>query len=160
MSDEWTDSEGNSLGDWQEITREEYARLFGGEDLTVFSSLTDPEGTFGIRQVYTAWGRQGSDAPLIDIRDYKGEDGRTERQVCRKFVPVSGLPPVDPEVLDRAVEEGRESVRTGMHVNTTQGYQEQEFRAIAAAAYRQGREDGIDEMTEATKEAMGEDVSR
>lgn len=55
----------------------------------------------------------------------------------------SGLdvPPVDPEVLDRAVEEGRESVRTGMHVNTTQGYQEQEFRAIAAAAYRQGREE-------------------
>lgn len=51
--------------------------------------------------------------------------------------------PVDPEVLDRAVEEGRESVRTGMHVNTTQGYQEQEFRAIAAAAYRQGREDGL-----------------
>lgn len=60
--------------------------------------------------------------------------------------PVSD--PVDPEVLDRAVEEGRESVRTGMHVNTTQGYQEQEFRAIAAAAYRQGREDGLREARE------------
>ena len=53
-----------------------------------------------------------------------------------------------PEVLDRAVEEGRESVRTGVHVNTTQGYQEQEFRAIAAAAYRQGREDGLREARE------------
>ena len=60
--------------------------------------------------------------------------------------PVSD--PVDPEVLDRAVEEGRESVRTGMHVNTAQAYQEQEFRAIAAAAYRQGREDGLREARE------------
>lgn len=61
----------------------------------------------------------------------------------------------DPEVLDRAVEEGRESVRTGMHVNTTQGYQEQEFRAIAAAAYRQGRED-----LEARIEAKAAEIDR
>lgn len=101
MSDEWTDDEGNSLGDWQEITREEFDRL-NHPGLMVFSTLTDPGGEFGIRQVYTAWGQQGADAPLIDIRDFKGEDGKTERQICRKFVPVSGPPPVDPEVLDRA----------------------------------------------------------
>lgn len=85
---EWTDPDGNSLGEWEEIPREEYWEIFKRErdDLTVFSTLTDPEGNYGIRQIYTAWGYKEEDVPLIDIRDYKTEDGGLERQICRKFV--------------------------------------------------------------------------
>lgn len=86
---EWTDPDGNSLGEWEEIPREEYWELFERGKLTVFSTLTDPEGCYGVPRIYTAWGYKGDDAPLIDICDYKGEDGKTERQVCRRFVPAT-----------------------------------------------------------------------
>lgn len=88
---EWTDPDGNSLGEWEEIPREEYWEIFKRErdDLTVFSTLTDPEGNYGIRQIYTAWGYKEEDVPLIDIRDYKTEDGGLERQICRKFVSAT-----------------------------------------------------------------------
>jgi hypothetical protein len=86
---EWTDSDGNSLGAWVKTDRDEFRSLFSGE-MVPFSTLTDPDGNYGPRQVYTAWGYPGEDAPRIDIRDYRDEDGYTTRQVFRKFVPAIG----------------------------------------------------------------------
>lgn len=93
MSD-WRDGDGELLGDWEVVTDREWARIFdeaGGYDaLTVFASLTDPEGDYGEPQVYTAWGRPDDDVPLLDICDY-GEPGFGSRdwtrRVTRKFVP-------------------------------------------------------------------------
>jgi len=86
---EWTDDDGQPLGEWVEVDREEWWTLMeaaGGYDaLTVFSSLTDPEGVYGRPQVYTAWGRRDDDTPLADIRDYRDDEGRTVRQVFRRF---------------------------------------------------------------------------
>jgi hypothetical protein len=86
---EWTDSDGNRLGEWEVISREEYDRQFAAHDLNPFSTLTDPDGAYGTPQVYTAWGLRGADAPLIDIRDYRDRDGNTTRQICRKFVTAA-----------------------------------------------------------------------
>jgi hypothetical protein len=91
----WTDEEGRPLGSWIEITVEEWREIIAAAGglgaLSVFSSLTDPEGVYGPRQVYTAWGRRESRSPLVDIRDYKNEDGTSESFVCRKFVAVDAL---------------------------------------------------------------------
>lgn len=82
--------EREGLGTWQVIGLEEWRKLIADEggvrSLVVFSSLTDPEGTFGPAQIYTAWGRYGDPMPLVDVRDYKAEDGSTERSIFRKFV--------------------------------------------------------------------------
>jgi hypothetical protein len=84
----WTDSDGNSLGAWVKIDRDEFRSLFS-EEMVPFSTLTDPDGNYGPRQVYTSWGYPGEDAPRIDIRDDRDEDGNTTRRVLRKFVPAS-----------------------------------------------------------------------
>jgi len=85
----WTDSDGIPLGGWVEVEHREWLRLIadagGIQALTVFSSLTDPDGRYGPARVYTAWGMPGADAPLVDIRDYKGVTGMTVRSVLRKF---------------------------------------------------------------------------
>lgn len=87
MSD-WTN------GKWVEISEDEFwatVALEGGlEALTVSASLTDPDGDYGPPQIYTAWGLPGEDAPLLDIRDYKAEDGSTERRATRRFVGPGG----------------------------------------------------------------------
>lgn len=91
----WTDADGEPLGGWVEIDREEYMRLIeeagGYWSLTVFSSLTDPEGQYGEPTIYTAWGHKGDYHPLVDIRDtgMDGHGGLPERQTFRKFVEVS-----------------------------------------------------------------------
>lgn len=87
-----TDDDGEPpLGDWVEIGIDEWRRLIaeagGLEALSVFSSLTDPEGVYGSPQVYTAWGRREDGHPLVDVRDLKGDDGRTVRSTFRRFVP-------------------------------------------------------------------------
>lgn len=86
---EWADEEGRPLGVWVEVERDEWQELIrtagGLEALTVFSTLTDPDGCYGPAQVYTAWGARESDVPFVDACDYKGADGRTERQVLRRF---------------------------------------------------------------------------
>lgn len=80
-------------GRWVEISEDEFCctvALEGGlEALTVFSSLTDPDGIYGPRQVYTAWGIKGSNVPLVDIRDYKFADGSTDRRVVRRFAALA-----------------------------------------------------------------------
>lgn len=90
---EWTDEDGRPLGSWVEIGRDEWwptiEQAGGLKALAVFSSLTDPEGVYGPAQIYTAWGRREDDAPLVDICDFKADDGTTERQVCRKFAPAA-----------------------------------------------------------------------
>lgn len=56
---------------WEEITRAEYDQAIeqaGGYDaVTVFSTLTDPEGVYSGGRIYTAWGVRGADVPLVDI---------------------------------------------------------------------------------------------
>jgi hypothetical protein len=88
MSDPWVRDE---LGSWEVIGLEEWRKLIADEggvrSLAVFSSLTDPDGDYGPRQIYTAWGRHDDVMPLVDIRDYKAEDGTTEESILRKFVP-------------------------------------------------------------------------
>ena len=93
MSD-WTDSDGNSLGEWAEIDLDEYHRLYvsASDELTPFETLTDPDGTDGKAQVYTAWGRRGEDTPYIDVRDYRDENGSTEGTLGRQFVPARTQP--------------------------------------------------------------------
>lgn len=85
--DAWTDSNGNPLGAWTDMDSADFWAFIEaeGENLVVFSSLTDPGGVYGPPQIYTAWGFRDEDAPRVDIRDYKDERGRTIRQVCRRF---------------------------------------------------------------------------
>lgn len=88
---DWTDEDGVPLGDWVQIDRDRYAEIFTAADardrLIVFASLTDPDGQYGPRQIYTAWGHRGQDAPLLDATDYVGgEYGTTRKQVYRQFV--------------------------------------------------------------------------
>ena len=75
---------------WNEIPRADYDAIIeeagGLGALRVFSCLTDPEGQYGTPQIYTAWGSEGDEHPLVDITDYKDGNGRTTRQVCRKFI--------------------------------------------------------------------------
>jgi hypothetical protein len=86
----WTDEDGEFLGQWENITQEEFwaaVREAGGlGELNVFSTLTDPDGTYGQRQIYTAWGRSGSPAPLLDICDYLDDSGKVAQRLCRRFV--------------------------------------------------------------------------
>lgn len=95
---EWTSDDGDSLGDWVEVAPEEWKAIFlgagGFELLSVFSSLTDPDGRYGRPQIYTCWGRRDDDAPLVDIRDYKASDGKTEKRILRKFVRFAAVPSV------------------------------------------------------------------
>jgi len=84
---DWLDAEGESLGDWLPITRDEYVGVIqqaGGIDaLTVAASLTDPDGVYGEPQIYTAWAMKDEDVPLVDHRDYPGQP---ERTVYRRFL--------------------------------------------------------------------------
>ncbi len=94
MSD-WFDPHGEPMGEWVVIDRDQWQSIMvaaGGYDaLSVFSSLTDPDGLHGPAQVYTAWGRRQDAAPLTDIANYKDRDGATESTRFRKYVltPVS-----------------------------------------------------------------------
>lgn len=89
---EWTDHDGVPLGSWEKATTQEWRQIIadagGLEALTVVSSLTDPEGTYGPPQIYTAWGRRGDDVPLVDIRDFKARDGSVKERILRKFMPT------------------------------------------------------------------------
>lgn len=105
---EWTDDDGRPLGEWVEISQAEWVALMeaagGYGALSVFSSLTDPDGVYGPAQVYTAWGRSGDDVPLADIRNLLTA-GRTTRKVFRRFDPMPSTagrfvtikPPITPE---------------------------------------------------------------
>lgn len=83
----WTNDDGEPLGGWVVVSHDEYRRIVtdagGYTELSVFSTLTDPDGVYGRPQIYTAWGRAVDDVPLVDIRDYVDED---KRQVFRRFV--------------------------------------------------------------------------
>ncbi len=87
----WTDDEDRPYGGWVPIEVDEYLAIIAGAGglavLSVFSTLTDPDGCYGRPQVYTAWGRDDDPHPLVDVRDYK-EDGETVEQIRRKFVLV------------------------------------------------------------------------
>lgn len=87
---DWLDADDRPLGGWVEIDRDAWRRIVrvvgGLERLSVFSTLTDPDGFYGTPQIYTAWGPRKGPNPLIDIRDYKAADGTTERTVFRRFV--------------------------------------------------------------------------
>jgi hypothetical protein len=103
----WTDSEGDPLGGWVVIDRDEWRRIVesagGLMALGVFSALTDPEGCYGEPQIYTAWGHRDQDVPLVDIRDTKFDGpGRTpERQVFRRWVSFTGRASSSPEGADQ-----------------------------------------------------------
>ncbi len=61
---DYTDDDGFSVGQWQQIDRDTYwslVRAEGGLDaLTPFACATEPE-----RRVYTEWGRDGDETPLL-----------------------------------------------------------------------------------------------
>lgn len=91
LDERWTDEEGRPLGGWVKIGRDEYratiAHAGGLEALSVFSTLTDPEGVYGAPRVYTAWGRRDAAHPLVDVDDLK-ENGITVETTFRRFVTV------------------------------------------------------------------------
>lgn len=86
---EWTDDDGVPLGRWVVIDQPEWRALVGANGglgaLTVFSSLTDLEGVYGPPQVYTSWGIRGENVPLVDVREYRDDEGHTERTEFKKF---------------------------------------------------------------------------
>jgi hypothetical protein len=89
---EWTDDDGEPLGVWVEIGLEEWRDTIesvgsGIDALQVFSTLTDPDGTYGEPRIYTAFGRRDDDAPLVDICDFKDP----KRRVYRRFVRTTEL---------------------------------------------------------------------
>jgi hypothetical protein len=91
VNSQWLNAEGVSLGEWVPISAEEWRSIVvaagGLEALSVFSSLTDPEGVYGPRRIYTAWGHRNEEAPLVDICDDKADDGTTTTlRTLRKFV--------------------------------------------------------------------------
>lgn len=92
---EWTDEDGRPLGQWAEITSDEWTDLYAelAGERTVFATLTDPDGQYGERQVYTAYGHRNADAPHVDICDYKDASGSTTRTVLRKFVAADAPAP-------------------------------------------------------------------
>jgi len=85
---DWTDSEGESLGEWLPISREEYVGVIqqagGLQALTVAATLTDPDGVYGEPQVYTAWALPDEEVPLVDRRTYP--DRSEGRDVYRRFL--------------------------------------------------------------------------
>lgn len=89
LGDVWTDDDDRPLGEWVEVSRDEWRQVVGDagglKALSVFSSLTDPDGEYGEPRIYTAWGFRELDFPLVDICDYGGTRP-PERQVFRKFV--------------------------------------------------------------------------
>lgn len=88
---EWTDEDGEPLGDWAEITDAEWSAIVtnagGLQALTVFSTLTDPDGTYGRPTIYTAWGRPDDPVPLVDIRDDKLDKDAALERTLRRFIP-------------------------------------------------------------------------
>lgn len=101
LDDEWLDEHDEPFGGWVRVSGEELRGIVadaGGLDaLTVYSSLTDPDGCYGRPQIYTAWGRYDDGHPLVDMCDYK-EDGCTVETICRKFVRAA--PSVPGEEVD------------------------------------------------------------
>lgn len=90
----WTDDDGRPYGDWVEINEDELAAILleAGDcaALTVFSSLTDPDGCYGRGRIYKALGYLGGLYPLVDVTDDydHGLEGGVTRRIMRKFVPV------------------------------------------------------------------------
>lgn len=84
---------------WEPITRAEYDQAItdaGGYDaLTVFESLTDPEGVYSGGRIYTAWGLKDADVPLVDICKEKpltddpyaaSSNWQAWPETCRRFI--------------------------------------------------------------------------
>jgi hypothetical protein len=83
---------------WEEITRDEYFQAIeqaGGYDaLSVFSSLTDPDGVYSGGRIYTAWAIRGADVPLVDackerpLSDpiYEPSNWQTWPETYRRFI--------------------------------------------------------------------------
>lgn len=88
LAHDWTDDDGQPLGSWVEIERDEWQQVAadagGFDSLVLCATLTDPDGTYGTPQIYTSWGRRGDSTPLLDVRDYKDDSGRS---ILRKFIP-------------------------------------------------------------------------
>lgn len=70
-----------NLDGWQEVSCKERDDLWKSrpEGTTPLSSLTDPDGNYGPKVVFTEW---GTDAGPI-LRDYRHGD-----RSCEHFVPV------------------------------------------------------------------------
>lgn len=89
---EWLDDDGRPLGHWEEVTRDDYIAIKeaagGVQCLDVFATLTDPDGVYGPKQVYTAWGIHGHDVPLIDRRTENLDDDEPT-DTFRKFVAAA-----------------------------------------------------------------------
>jgi hypothetical protein len=71
------------LGEWVKIDRAEYLSIIenagGIEQLKPFATFTDPD-----QEIYTAWGREDEDAPLVDCREIRWTDPPESH--FRKFV--------------------------------------------------------------------------
>lgn len=71
-----------NLDEWTEVSCKERDALWAGrpEGVTVHSSLTDPDGQFGPKVVFTEWAWGGR--PML--RDYRHGD-----RSCEHFVPLA-----------------------------------------------------------------------
>jgi hypothetical protein len=58
--DTWT---GVVPGRWEPMTCADYERAAHERDLTVWSSLTDPQGNYGRPEVFTLWGSRDERVP-------------------------------------------------------------------------------------------------
>lgn len=68
-------------GQWREATCAESEAARSGRELSVWSSLTDTEGTFGEALIFTSWGTRDGRLPVVaDVRYM--EEGKT----CRHMV--------------------------------------------------------------------------
>ena len=56
-------------GQWREATCEESIAARAGLDLSVWSSLTDTDGSFGEALIFTSWGSRDGRTPVVaDVR--------------------------------------------------------------------------------------------
>lgn len=94
LDHDWTDDEDRPLGGWVEISLDELRGIVadagGLRALSVFATLTDPDGDYGPAQIYTAWGHPDAPHPLVDMRDYynNGHEAGCTKSILRKFVRV------------------------------------------------------------------------
>lgn len=84
----------SNMAGWREVSCETRDRFMWGvgderghaERLCVFSSLTDPDGTYGPPVIYTEWGVKDGEKPWL--RDYRyPSDGDR----CAHFMPEANI---------------------------------------------------------------------
>lgn len=75
----------HDLTGWRKVdcaTRDDFLDKYR-DRLSVFSSLTDPDGQYGRGVIYTEWGAKDGEKPWL--RDYRSNDG------CVHYMPEANI---------------------------------------------------------------------